>query len=105
MDKFTLKADKLFAKSFLEQKYPNFTHMEKLDSYFDYYAGLLSQFINGNINLHNSIENLSPEVIKIFENYVNDSKEKDEILIYYLMLKTSVLILKRHYNIDGIKKY
>jgi hypothetical protein len=106
MEKYIIKSDVQFSKSFLNQKYPYFTHEENLDSCFDYYSGLVSCFAKNVKNLKNDILELSTEVKNTFDKYINENKKETEnILIYYLMLQTAILILNRHYNNDGTRKY
>ena len=105
MDKYTLKADKLFMKSFVAQKYPACTHAMALDMTFDYYNGLCTQFLANSKKLTHKVLELSEEEIKKIDEYINDNNTDNDSLIYYFMIKTAILILKRHYDEDGMIKY
>lgn len=107
MDKVTLKADKLYIESYIAQKYPPCTHVLNLDITFDYLCGLCTQFLKKAKQLSNKIIRLDESEIKKINQYIEKNNNEDgrDTLIFYLMTKTVVLILQRHYNDDGKRKY
>lgn len=106
MDEVTLKADKLFIESYIAQKYPPCTHALNLDMTFDYLGGLCTQFLKRKKQLSNKIVRLDEDEIKRINQYIerNNNENGSTTLIFYLMTKTAILILQRHYNEDGSKK-
>ena len=98
------KADKLFMKSYLKQKYPSYTHT--FDIIFDYYIGLCSQFLGKRKNLGHQVLEIEKEDIQKIDKYIKDNNNEDgkDMLIFYLMTKTAILILHKYYNEDGSAK-
>lgn len=107
MNKIILKADKLFIESYITQKYPPCTHDLNLDMTFDYYGGLCTQFLNNKKVLSHKVIDMVAEEKEKIEEYIknNNNENGHDTLIFYLMTKTAVLILQRHYNDDGTRKY
>lgn len=107
MNKLILKADKLFIESYIAQKYPPCTHDLELNMTFDYLGGLCTQFLSKTRQLSHKIIGFDHNEIKKIDEYIknNDNEDGQDTLIFYLMTKTAILILKRHYNEDGTRKY
>lgn len=107
MNKTTIEADKLFIQSFIQQRYQDINMELCLVEYFEYYWGILEDFLKEKKQLSNKIINIISEEREQIEKYIHDnnSDEAKNTEIYYLMFRTTILILKRHYNEDGKRKY
>lgn len=107
--KFNLDQDRMFIKSYLNQKYPPCTHDLDLDMTFDSLGGLCFHFLKKRKTLPCSLKtiDMTQEEKRNIDKYIkeNDNKSGQDTLIFYLMTKTAILIFKRHYNDDGTRKY
>lgn len=102
-NKYVKLADKLFFKSFEEQKLPIIVHELNLDLGIDYIIGLGKQFQKDAKNLNGPIIDIKKDTKVKIDSYIGNNKNENgqDMHIYYLMIKTAIQILLRYYNEDG----
>lgn len=98
--------DKKIIKKYLNMKYPNQTHLLNLYDTFDYIAGLCIRFLRYPKCLDYRIIGFSKEEIIEIEKLINFYENEDINYLRKFYHKTSeaILILKKYYNEDGIRK-
>lgn len=96
-------SDKLILKAFLDKKEADYVREMSLSYDMDYYAGIVTQILNGTSKLTVSLSHFDEDFKEKIYKYIMKQNNCDDKIYFYLLERVYNIFCK-YYNQDGTAK-